>query len=194
MREYMALQREVQAAAGVVGVVAATAAGAEGVLEVTVDEADMMTWTVRLAFPEASPLGADLRAYHARSVRQAPAAPTLVQHSATAGGERDAVVTLELRMPPDFPASPPFVRVVSPRFQFHTGHVTVGGSLCMELLTSVGWRAGYTIQSVLVQVRAAMLDGGGRLDPRRPHVPYGRDEAWRAFWRVARQHGWEHAA
>ena len=29
------------------------------------------------------------------------------------------------------------------------------------------------------------------VDPRRAHVPYSRDEATRAFWRVARQHGWE---
>ena len=94
-------------------------------------------------------------------------------------------------MPPNFPAAPPFVRVVAPRFAFHTGHVTVGGSVCMELLTSAGWRPEYTLRSVLVQVRAAMIAGGGRLDPRRPQVPYSKDEARRAFWRVAQQHGWE---
>jgi hypothetical protein len=33
------------------------------------------------------------------------------------------------------PFSPPFIRVVEPRFAFHTGHVTIGGSICMELLT-----------------------------------------------------------
>ena len=43
----------------------------------------------------------------------------------------------------------------------------------------------------LVQVRAAMIAGGGRLDPRRPQLPYSKDEARRAFWRVAQQHGWE---
>jgi ubiquitin-conjugating enzyme E2 Q len=45
-------------------------------------------------------------------------------------------VLLEIRFPPDFPWQPPFIRVVAPRFAFHTGHVTVGGSICMELLTS----------------------------------------------------------
>ena len=30
----------------------------------------------------------------------------------------DAVVTLELAMPPDFPSAPPFVRVISSRFAF----------------------------------------------------------------------------
>ena len=97
-------------------------------------------------------------------------------------------------MPPTFPAAPPFVRVVSPRFQFHTGHVTVGGSICMELLTTHGWRPECTLRSVLVQVRAAMVEGGGRLDTRRPHVPYTMEEARHAFWRVAQQHGWEQPA
>lgn len=36
---------------------------------------------------------------------------------------------------------PPFVRVVRPRFQFRTGHVTIGGSICMELLTLSGWNS-----------------------------------------------------
>ena len=32
---------------------------------------------------------------------------------------------LELRFPPDYPAHPPFVRVLAPRFLMRTGHVTV---------------------------------------------------------------------
>ena len=34
---------------------------------------------------------------------------------------------------------PPFVRVLRPRFKFLTGHVTVGGSICMQMLTKSGW-------------------------------------------------------
>lgn len=62
-------------------------------------------------------------------------------------------VVLEIRFPPDFPWEPPFIRVVSPRFGFRTGHVTVGGSICMELLTASGWSPAYALESVLVQVR-----------------------------------------
>ena len=83
------------------------------------------------------------------------------------------------------------MRVVSPRFAFHTGHVTVGGSICMELLTSTGWSADYSIDSLLVLVRQTMLDGGGKLDTRLAHVPYDEAEARNAFQRVARQHGWK---
>eukprot|EP01106_Pelomyxa_sp_JSP_P007313 TRINITY_DN2204_c0_g1_i12.p1 TRINITY_DN2204_c0_g1~~TRINITY_DN2204_c0_g1_i12.p1 ORF type:complete len:157 (+),score=26.62 TRINITY_DN2204_c0_g1_i12:478-948(+) len=32
-------------------------------------------------------------------------------------------VELEMKFPSEYPFSPPFIRVVRPRFQFHTGHV-----------------------------------------------------------------------
>jgi hypothetical protein len=191
----------------------AVSGGAEGVLELEADESDLFTWRVKLAMPEGTELHRQLCA-HARGARgghmhglpslhpwagftadgRGIAAPPSADAHASEGravSAKDAAVSLELTMPPDFPSAPPFVRVVSPRFAFHTGHVTIGGSLCMELLTSAGWRSDFTLESVLVQVRAALLEGGGRLDPRRAHVPYSRDEATRAFWRVARQHGWE---
>ena len=68
------------------------------------------------------------------------------------------VVEMEMKFPKDYPMSPPFVRIVRPRFQFltgkrlslmdplhlllslsYTGHVTVGGSICMQMLTRSGW-------------------------------------------------------
>lgn len=46
-------------------------------------------------------------------------------------------VVLELRFGKDYPMSPPFVRVIRPRFlgfqQGGGGHVTAGGALCMEV-------------------------------------------------------------
>jgi len=46
-------------------------------------------------------------------------------------------IVLELRFSGSYPMSPPFVRVVSPRFlgfqQGGGGHVTAGGALCMEV-------------------------------------------------------------
>jgi ubiquitin-conjugating enzyme E2 Q len=54
----------------------------------------------------------------------------------------DAAVELDVVFPQDYPWSPPFIRVLRPRFQFRTGHVTMGGSICMELLTKTGWAPG----------------------------------------------------
>eukprot|EP00741_Cyanophora_paradoxa_P019623 tig00021135_g18942.t1 len=129
-------------------------------------------WRVILFdFEKGSHLEKDLQAYAAK----------------TAGKPE---VELEVKFPSDYPFAPPFVRVVKPRFQFHTGHVTVGGSICMELLTKSGWSPGNDIESVIVQIRAEMYNGGARLDPQHAAREYSEQEAQEAFQRVARQHGW----
>jgi len=99
-------------------------------------------------------------------------------------------VTLNMKFPKDYPFAPPFIRVVRPRFAFHTGHVTIGGSICMELLTRAGWSPGNDIESIIVQIRSEMMGGGARLDLGNTS-DYSESEARAAFERVARQHGWE---
>lgn len=65
-------------------------------------------------------------------------------------------IVLEMRFGSQYPMSPPFIRVIKPRFmcfaQGGGGHVTVGGALCMELLTNSGWSAVSSLESVLLQV------------------------------------------
>ncbi|KAH7396607.1 hypothetical protein DE146DRAFT_42745 [Phaeosphaeria sp. MPI-PUGE-AT-0046c] len=105
-------------------------------------------------------------------------------------------IVLELRFGKDYPMSPPFVRVIRPRFLgFQAGgggHVTAGGAMCMELLTNDGWSAVSSIESVLLQVRMAIssldpkparLENGGRMD-------YGVGEAVDAYMRACAVHGW----
>lgn len=69
-------------------------------------------------------------------------------------------IVLEIRFSNNFPISPPFVRVIRPRFlpfmQGGGGHVTSGGALCMELLTNSGWSPASSVESVLLQVRMAV--------------------------------------
>ena len=100
-------------------------------------------------------------------------------------------ILLEMNFPSDYPFAPPFIRVVEPRFAFHSGHVTIGGSICMELLTMSGWQATCDIESTIVSIRSEINEGGGRLDRAKATVPYTRQEAEQAFQRVARQHGWQ---
>jgi ubiquitin-conjugating enzyme E2 Q len=127
-------------------------------------------------------------------------------------------IVMELRFGKDYPMSPPFVRVIRPRFLgFQAGgggHVTIGGALCMEvyaplpllcrpsllssnansskLLTNSGWSAVSSIESVLLQVRMAMSS----LDPKPARLEYGavRDygvgEAVEAYIRACNTHGW----
>lgn len=108
-------------------------------------------------------------------------------------------VVLEMRFGKDYPMSPPFVRVIRPRFlpfiQGGGGHVTAGGAMCMELLTNNGWSPASTIESVLLQVRVAISN----LDPRPARLllsttrygDYRIGEAMEAYIRACQIHGWE---
>ncbi|KAF7902317.1 hypothetical protein EAF00_002220 [Botryotinia globosa] len=109
-------------------------------------------------------------------------------------------VVIEIRFGKEYPHSPPFVRVVKPRFlPFMAGgggHVTAGGALCMELLTNSGWSAVSSIESVLLQVRLALMSidpKPARLESKIPQNQgeYGTREAMAAFIRACNMHGWE---
>ena len=110
---------------------------------------------------------------------------------ATATGHPPAIELEFAFSPENFPFAAPFVRVVRPMFAFRTGHVTIGGSICMELLTSMGWSCAVSLESVLVTIRADMVEGGARLDRARFSSCYSEATAREAFKRVAQQHGWE---
>jgi ubiquitin-conjugating enzyme E2 Q len=98
-------------------------------------------------------------------------------------------ILLHIAFPPTYPLNPPFVRVIRPRFAFRTGHVTVGGSICTELLTNKGWTAANTIEAVIVSIRAQFLEGGARLDLSNTK-DYSEAEAKDAFNRMVQTHGW----
>ncbi|KAJ2894276.1 hypothetical protein MKZ38_007784 [Zalerion maritima] len=107
-------------------------------------------------------------------------------------------VVLEMRFGRSFPISPPFIRVIRPRFLPHQngggGHVTIGGAICMELLTNSGWSPANSLEAVLVQVRAAICstDPPARLHSTSHHqADYGIFEAVDAYERFARAHGWQ---
>ena len=89
-----------------------------------------------------------------------------------------------------FPFSPPFVHIVCPRFQQWTGHVTIGGSMCTEMLTSTGWNKDITALAFLLQLKNNIMEGDGKIDLYNKHE-YTENEALSAFERVARHHGWK---
>lgn len=134
---------------------------------------NMYQWLVELhSFDPKLPLAQDMKKHNVKSV------------------------VLELRFGKEHPISPPFVRVIRPRFLSFAagggGHVTAGGAMCMQLLTNDGWSAVSSIESVLVQVRMAItsidprparLEYGGRSD-------YGVGEAVEAYIRACAVHGW----
>lgn len=133
-------------------------------------------WIVEMhSFPESLPLVKDMRAKN----------PILRS------------IVFEIRFGPQYPMTPPFVRVVKPRFlgfnQGGGGNVTLGGAMCMELLTNTGWSAVNTVESVLMQVRMALMDEErpARLDSSLEAFSYNVGEAVEAFKRACRVHGWK---
>ncbi|KAK4053896.1 hypothetical protein OIO90_003733 [Microbotryomycetes sp. JL221] len=103
----------------------------------------------------------------------------------------------EIRFGDTYPMSAPFFRIIHPRLLSFAagggGHVTAGGSLCMDLLTPDGWNPVYQIEAVLLQIRLAIsnLDPRpARLDPRSWNTPYSMSEAIEGFKRAAATHGW----
>jgi ubiquitin-conjugating enzyme E2 Q len=110
-------------------------------------------------------------------------------------------IVLEIRFGKGYPHSPPFVRVIRPRFLpfMHGGggHVTGGGAMCMELLTNTGWSSASSIEGVLLQVRMAITNlepKPARLESRAPgnsKRAYGTHEAMQAYIRACATHGWK---
>ncbi|KAI0420430.1 hypothetical protein F5X98DRAFT_27410 [Xylaria grammica] len=108
-------------------------------------------------------------------------------------------IVVEVRFLRGFPMTPPFVRVIKPRFLPFSlgggGHVTAGGAMCMELLTNTGWSPVSSMESVLLQVRLAMSN----LEPKPARLEkagsganeYSIREAVDAYIRAANSHGWE---
>lgn len=101
------------------------------------------------------------------------------------------VVVLELQFADNHPFDPPFVRIVRPRFQQYTGHITVGGSICSKLVTPDGWCPDISTESLLRTILEAMNDGEAKIEPTDVSAhDYTREEAVRAYERVAVFHGW----
>ncbi|XP_046570027.1 ubiquitin-conjugating enzyme E2 Q1-like isoform X2 [Haliotis rubra] len=134
---------------------------------------NLFMWDVKLTdVPTDSRLGKDLQQYSTKY-------------------KQEPVVTLDMQFSQDYPFAPPFIRVIRPRFKFLTGHVTIGGSICMEMLTKSGWVPSNDIESILVQVRAEIMsDPNASLDSSRPNDAYTEREARDAFNRMVSRYGW----
>ena len=99
-------------------------------------------------------------------------------------------IEIEITFKESYPIAPPFIRVVYPHFKFRSGHITIGGSLCMEMLTNQGWSPTLNVENVITQIKMAINDGEGEIDEINFRKRYTIDEALEAFKRVMSTHGW----
>ena len=72
--------------------------------------------------------------------------------------QKRPVIVLDIKFPMTYPDDVPFVRIVRPRFAYRTGHVTIGGSICTEMLTPAGWRA-MTVDALILSICEILRDG-----------------------------------
>jgi len=112
--------------------------------------------------------------------------------------QKRPVITLEILFPMSYPDDVPFVRMLRPRFLYRTGHVTIGGSICTEMLTPHGWRP-MTVQALVLSICEILRDGQAAVQIHpdmhcsTPMIDYSEQEAREAFKRVAQHHGWDTA-
>ncbi|KAI8472582.1 MAG: hypothetical protein J3K34DRAFT_457729 [Monoraphidium minutum] len=167
---------------------------------------DWRRWRIRLppsAFDDDLAGGRDLRSDLARLARDTGA----------------GYILLEARFPDvadNYPTEPFKLRVVYPRCAPYTGHVTIGGSICIEALTLSGgpgaWQPSYCVESIMqivicnaidCEVKTVQTPGGvQRVGPLRVDFSrrrgglrdeYSEAEAEAAFSRMVAHHaahGW----
>lgn len=82
------------------------------------------------------------------------------------------------------------MRVVYPRFFQYTGHITIGGSICIMELTRSGWTPEIDIGQLIIQIRQLLVEGGALIDMDNCNYDYTEAEAKESFVRVAQAHGW----
>ncbi|XP_019638353.1 PREDICTED: ubiquitin-conjugating enzyme E2Q-like protein 1 [Branchiostoma belcheri] len=101
-------------------------------------------------------------------------------------------VLLNLTFPENFPFSPPFMRVLTPKIE--NGYVMDGGAICMELLTPKGWSSAYTVEAIILQFSASLVKGKGRINRKtKKKDTYTRSHAEASFRNVVKTHekyGW----
>lgn len=132
---------------------------------------DIFTWEVHLfGFDEGTPIFEDMRKYNNNTGR--------------------SYIEMRVSFPPDYPMNPPFVRVVQPRFKKWTGHVSEGGSLCMDILTKESWNPMYSIHSVILNILSEFLSAKPRIDFSCT-APYSLQEAKITFMEIATWHNWK---
>ncbi len=99
-------------------------------------------------------------------------------------------IQMEITFKDNYPFEPPFVRIVYPHFVERKGHITIGGSFCVDILTTQKWSSANSIETLMTALKLIMLAGKAEIDESKPHKRYELDEAIDAFNRALKTHNW----
>lgn len=99
-------------------------------------------------------------------------------------------IEMEFTFPEGYPIEPPFIRIIHPHFKSLTGHITIGGSICMEAVSKSGWIPTTSVEALITQVKLILSDGGADIDETNYNKKYNMADAKDAFARAMSVHGW----
>ena len=98
-------------------------------------------------------------------------------------------------LPLDYPFTAVQIRVVTPKIKRHTGHVTIGGSVCADVLYNEGWTPGNTILSSLMSCMSLIADDTlpayGQIDESKLGEEYTYQEFQQAYSFTGTTHSWK---
>jgi len=86
-------------------------------------------------------------------------------------------VTLRFYFPGDYPLKAPLVHIVTPKL---VGSYIFGGGLCMSILMQ-GWAPGIVPESLVLQTRQLLMEGGVRINNVNKVESYSEKEARDGF-------------
>jgi ubiquitin-protein ligase len=99
-------------------------------------------------------------------------------------------IEMEITFKENYPFEPPFVRIVYPHFVERKGHITIGGSFCVDILTTQKWSSANSIETLMIALKLIMLIGNAEIDESKPNKRYNLEEAIDAFNRALKKHNW----
>lgn len=100
-------------------------------------------------------------------------------------------ILVEIRFGDQYPIQPPFVRILSPSFEQRTGHITAGGSICMEILygNKGGWNPAVSVETLVMNIIATITSGDAKiLGSSNPN--YTLENAKNSYIQAGKTHGW----
>jgi ubiquitin-protein ligase len=97
-------------------------------------------------------------------------------------------IEMEFTFPETYPFEPPFIRIVYPRFKPQTGHITSGGSLCMEAISKDGWAPTTNVEAIITQIKFNISQGDAVIDDCNYNKRYDMETAREAFARAMAVH------
>lgn len=99
-------------------------------------------------------------------------------------------IEMEFTFPEGYPIDPPFIRIIHPHFKSLTGHITSGGSICMEAVSKSGWVPTTSVEALIIQIRLVLNEGDATIDEANYNKRYTMEDARIAFARAMTAHGW----